>query len=205
MIYGFLFFAMLTHWHEKSFIPYYVVLCMMFFDCKNSNVRSLMLIVIIGGCVFYQVDSLSYYLTAIVFPLGKVVGDIVMNFTIICSYIAIMLLIFHRESVSRFICRKFNFDDINYVPTRADLMQIYMIKIMLIYSLIYTGYMIFLALEYFELKRTSDEKVLIDFAYEKYSKVSNYYVRVLSFIGSLKLVLLFLYTLPWTHKRVAKL
>ena len=179
---------------EQNFIMLYILFMLMIIDCKNSNVRALAVILILHIYLHYETDYIVYIITADFLKTGPVVGDIILNTVIFIKYVVLVLAIFYRENLTRFVCKLTGVAVTDsYLPTKADLLMIRMAKYMALYTLITTLYMIYLASGLF----FAETALIEEEATAEFKDVSRFYADALSNMGKAKLVAMALITHTW--------
>lgn len=202
-IYVILFGCLFTGVLQEYFVFYYILLGIILVDCKDNNVRSLLGIIILMSYILYEVNYLIYFLTAFVFQTGKVWGDLLNNAWLILCYFMLINAIFFRQEITSSAMRLLKIGSIEYLPTRSDVIQIYIARIMMIYCSLYTVYMSYLAYIYFQALE-GQSNILMEEAMYDFSKASNDFVQFLSYLGTVKLITLAFTTHRWAQMRMGK-
>lgn len=163
--------------------------------------RMLLGLIMIFAFLLYEVDRFMIILTADILQTGKVWGDLILNLGFVVNYSLLILAIYYRDEVMSPILKLIGAPPIIYIPTRADVMQLYLARAMLAFTLVVTAYMGYIAYEYFEAVELGRE-TLGDIKLDEYRDASNFFVQYISYLGTFKLLTLVLTTHNWTHKKM---
>jgi hypothetical protein len=186
-----------------TYIIYYILLGVMFVNCKDQNVRSLIALIILFAYLKFEADYFMFVLTAYEFKTGKIWGDIILNIAMMLNYIALSFAIFYRNEIISFFTRLLGLPKIDYVPTMADVIQINLARFLVAFCVVVTLYMGYIAFKYFDALELGN-KLLSESLYADFRDVSNIFVDYIRYFGTIKLLTLVTTTHKWTHKRMGR-
>lgn len=178
----------------------YLYLALIYFDCKDHNIRSLILVVAFVEFIFFELDYAAYVISKYYIQTGPIAGDIILNCIILINMSVLMLSVNFRQELSDFFCQTFNINKIQYRPTKADYLIISSARICFyIYALIFllNGWVINTYLEATDplIKSAIKQKLVDD---------GNLIIDIEATINSLRYLIILLVMLPWSKESEEK-
>lgn len=172
-------------------------LSFIYYDCRDNNIRSLIVIVAVLELVFYEMDYVLYIVGKYYIGTGSVVGDISLNMLILINMLCLIGAIFFRCEIMELFSKSFKLKEFEYYPTRADIVQIYVIRLI---ALIHIVFMLKNAYLVNELNNASGQvMVLIEKALEEDGHL---YVDVIEKLEFLRYFAIVIVLSPWSKKHV---
>jgi hypothetical protein len=118
----------------------YGYLALMYYDCKNENMRSLIVILAFLEVVFYELDYILYLVSKDIWLTGPVAGDILLDVLILIHFRVLYYSICYRSEIMELFNEFFDREPFQYLPTKADFLQMTIIKYIMI---VHMGFMVF--------------------------------------------------------------
>jgi hypothetical protein len=146
-----LLFSTIPEFNERMLILY-AYLALMYYDCKDQNIRSLIVILACFEVGFYELDYLLFLVSKDVWMTGPVAGDMLLDILILINFLVLILSIFYRCEIMELYNKLLHREPFQYLPTRADFVQISVIKAIM---LVHAGFMLFTAYHVNEMNNSS--------------------------------------------------
>ena len=110
-----------------DFLPYdismpciYAYLALVYFDCKDHNIRSLVTLIAIVEFVFFELDYFVYIVSKYYIKTGPIAGDMILNCIILLNMLTLSLVVLYRQELINMYSKFFGKQSFSYFPTRAD-------------------------------------------------------------------------------------
>lgn len=140
--------------HDNSL--YYVLIAALLVGCKDSHLRFLIVMVAVLQMVAQEIDFTVLIITKYVLETGWLIGDAVANFLVILTQYAMILAIFYRQEVMRFVYKKLGLPIPSYKVTVGDYVQIVSLRFFLIVNVILIAFVCYHAFLYM----TADTEIM---------------------------------------------
>lgn len=174
----------------------YAMMVYLFVLNKNPNIRVLVAILAVHIFVLYEGLYFAYYLTKDVLETGKLIGDITSNLFRLLSYFGLLIAIYYREELTRLVYRDASY---SYMPTKADIVQIIITKILLAFTVVYSVFFIYFAIQHITNLDTDPE--VAKYWYDLFSRYVLSYRDYGSNLGTIKLLTFSLLLISWSSER----
>lgn len=174
---------------------FYAYLALIYYDCRDKNVRSLVVILAVLEFVFFELDYILYIIGKYYINTGHVVGDITLDILILICFVSLILSIHYRSEIMNLYTRLYQKEPFDYLPTRADLLQIYVIRITLF---VLAFFMLKNAFLVNELNHAEPGQV--DVILKKLKQHADYYIDVLEKMEFLRHLSIVLLLSPWSQQ-----
>lgn len=185
---------------DTKMLVFYAYLSFIYYDCRDNNIRSLVVILAVLEFVFYELDYIFYIAGKYYIGTGAIVGDISLNILILLNMVCLVWAIFFRCEIMDVFSKFFRLKEFIYFPTRADIMQIYVIRFI---ALIHIGFMLKNAYLVNELNNSVSYSVVQ--ITEALRKDGILYVEVIEKLEFLRHFAIVLVLSPWSKKNFNKL
>jgi hypothetical protein len=189
-------YLLYTRIDGHTFILTYAMMIYLFTLSSNANIKALVAILAVHVFILYEGLYLAYYLTKDVLETGKLIGDLTHNIVMALSYLALLFSIFYREEVTRFFYRGKPFI---YMPTKADMVQIFITKILFAFAFFYTSVLAYFAIKHSISLDTDPEAA--KYWYDKFSEHVLIHRDYASNLGTIKLFTFSLLLVSWSSQR----
>lgn len=151
IIYLSLTLIMVSPWdHENLRLVFFIFLGMIYYDAKDVNIRSLVVVVAMVEFIFYELDYLFYVISKYYWVTGPIAGDIILDIIILLSIVFTMASIYYRCEIIDLISPVWNLERFEYMPTRADLAVLNAMRVIGLYHIVMLIFKIMLILDYNE-------------------------------------------------------
>ena len=122
---------------DQKVLLFSLYLALLYIDAKDPNIRSLIVIFAVINAIFYELDWLFYILGKYHWKTGPIAGDAILDIIIMINFTTLLASIYYRSEIMEWAVRVFKLKAFDYLPTRADIIQIYVIRIIAVYHIYY--------------------------------------------------------------------
>ena len=121
---------------EHGKLVLFVFLGMLYFDARDTNIRSLVVIIAMVEFIFYELDYLFYTLGKYYWLTGPVMGDVILDILILLGIVFSMASVYYRCEIIDLVTPLFGLEKFEYMPTRADLTVLYALRAIGLYHIV---------------------------------------------------------------------
>lgn len=182
---------------DSKMLLFYAYLALIYFECRDNNIRSLIIILVALDFVFFEIDYLVYVYCKYYLDTGVIAGDMILNIFIIINLMSLIISIFYRCEIMNLFNKFFKRQPFDYLPTRADVLQIYIIRIIMVVHI--TFFLTSAELVYSLNNATPSLAVKIN---DELQEQGNLYVSVAQQMEFLRHFAIVLVLSPWSKKEL---
>jgi DNA integrity scanning protein DisA with diadenylate cyclase activity len=156
----------------------------------------LLLITLFIHTFFYELDYFIYVLTKYYIPTGPIVGDLILNIFVLINLVVCLFAIFYRSEVMSFLRRVLKLKPVVYIPTRADYLMIFVLRLSLLAYGVFFLYNAFVAFQYN--LAFAEEKIRLD---NKLMDIGHLYLTISERIDLFLYMPIILVLTDWSKER----
>ncbi|MGK2231170.1 MAG: hypothetical protein ACI92O_000328 [Colwellia sp.] len=202
LLYIFLMFAIISDYFSYNIQVqlFYFYLGLVYFDCKDNNNKSLVLIIAIVEFIFYELDYFVYIISKYYLKTGPIAGDIILNCIILINMITLALAVLYRQEIMRFINKLFGLKPILYIPNKADSLILMSTRVC---TYIYITFFLTNAFSVYQLMNETDLYIL-NITREDLTIQGHMFIKIESTLNSLRYLLIVILIFPWSKEEKSK-
>ncbi|MCW8092481.1 hypothetical protein [Alteromonas sp. ASW11-130] len=121
---------------EAERIFFFIFLGLIYFDARDPNIRSLVVVIAMVEFLFYEIDYLLYVLGKYYWDTGSIVGDIILDIVIVMSIMCTMMCVYYRSEIMDTVRSWAGLEHFDYLPTRADIAVINTMRLIGLYHVV---------------------------------------------------------------------
>lgn len=174
---------------------FYAYLSFIYYDSKDQNIQSLVVILAIVEFIFFELDYFIFIVSKYYFDTGLVAGNIILDILILINMLCLIASIFYRCELMEWFSRVFNLKLLEYLPTKADIVQIYVIRMILFVHIVCV--LIHASMVY---KLNHADYVTYDRLYTEIKSYGNLYVLLAEKLDLLRYFAIVLVLSPWSKQ-----
>lgn len=201
-LYFTLLFLLLTDYVSEnwSIQVYYLYLGLIYFDCKDHNIRSLVIIIAVVECIFYEIDYFTFIVSKYYLNTGPIAGDLILNCIILINMISLSLCVLYRQEIMFFFSKFLGVEAPTYMPNRGDYLIITSTRFCtFIYIIIFilNGYTVY------QYNTAIDPQVILGLE-QKLIEEGHTFIKLESGINVLRYLIVLSIVLPWSQQEKQK-
>ena len=115
----------------------YLYLGSLYIEAKDSNIRSLIFLLLIVQVIFDQLDWITFVICKYYIDVGPLAGNAILNGVIMINFLVLIHCIYFRCEIMNWATKFFGMKEFLYLPIKADIIQMNVIRLISLYTIYY--------------------------------------------------------------------
>jgi hypothetical protein len=202
LLYIFLMFAIVSDYFSYDLQNHflYLYLGLIYYDCKEHNIRSLVVIIVFVEFIFYELDYFVYVVSKYYLKTGPIAGDMILNCIILLNMVVLSLSVLYRQEIMTKIHHAFDLKGPSYMPNKADSLILISTRLC---TYFYITFFLANALTVYQLINTADPSIMTALRLQLIDD-GHSFIKIESTLNSLRYLIIIMLVFPWSRQEQDK-